>query len=281
MASAFNTILIPVDFSINTELAIKKALELSVPGSTTIHLLHICNGSRNHGEGQPEENKPFTDPEQKLQQWKVMMEDSLEGIHVCCWVTPGRHVHQAVVAKARRIQPDLVIIGKSSHHNWLPFLNTINAAELAAATGSAVLTVKPGAMHQSIKTVVVPVTAETVPQQKMDVLSTLGRRQRLKIHVVGFINDTTVSDSSTGSLFKVYQWLKSRLHCPVEYALLQGNNKPKALLAYAQKINADALLLQPTTETRIGWPNRHITDLLPANSHMQVLTVRHPVEIKN
>jgi nucleotide-binding universal stress UspA family protein len=37
----FRTILLPVDFEINTEMAVKKALELSDPGQTVIHLFHV------------------------------------------------------------------------------------------------------------------------------------------------------------------------------------------------------------------------------------------------
>jgi len=37
----FRTILLPVDFEINTEMAVKKTLELSDPGQTVIHLFHV------------------------------------------------------------------------------------------------------------------------------------------------------------------------------------------------------------------------------------------------
>jgi len=37
----FRTILLPVDFEISTEMAVKKTLELSDPGQTVIHLFHV------------------------------------------------------------------------------------------------------------------------------------------------------------------------------------------------------------------------------------------------
>ncbi len=41
MAATFDKILIPVDFSLNTEIAVKKAVELVGSDATVIHLLHV------------------------------------------------------------------------------------------------------------------------------------------------------------------------------------------------------------------------------------------------
>ena len=41
MSKAFDNILIPVDFSINTEIAVKKAIELTEENNAVIHLLHV------------------------------------------------------------------------------------------------------------------------------------------------------------------------------------------------------------------------------------------------
>ena len=83
-----------------------------------------------------------------------------------------------------------------------------------------------------------------------------------------------VDDHNASALLQVYQWLKTSIHCPVEYAVLQGHNKAKAILAYAEKINADILLVHPETETKIGWLNKQISDVLPPASKMQVLAIQ-------
>ena len=59
----------------------------------------------------------------------------------------------------------------------------------------------------------------------------------------------------------------------MEYAVLYGNNKAKAILNYAKKIQADVLVVHPGSETKIGWPNKNIADMLPAASTMNVLAV--------
>ena len=44
MLNSFKNILIPVDFSVNTDVAIKKAMDLA-EDHTIIHLLHVQNDS--------------------------------------------------------------------------------------------------------------------------------------------------------------------------------------------------------------------------------------------
>lgn len=273
MASAFGNILIPVDFTINTELAIRKAADLAVAGSTTVHLLHVTREADN----KQAEDSAASVAEKQLDVWKVKLETMLPGVTVKCWLAEGGNIHRSIIAKARRIAPDMIIIGRSSYHNWLPFLNTLDPDDLAARTGSVVLTVKPGSMHNTIRAIVVPVT-DKMPQQKLEVLSTLCKRMRLKVYLVGFTKADGDPQNASDTLLRIYQWLKTVLHCSVEYAFLHGANKPKALLAYAARVGADTLLVHPETETRIGWPNRHIADLLPASSKMQVLTVQPSLE---
>jgi hypothetical protein len=44
-------------------------------------------------------------------------------------------------------------------------------------------------------------------------------------------------------------------------------------LQFAEKYDADILLLHNGAETKIGWPGKHIPDVIPPASKVQVLTV--------
>lgn len=271
MASAFNIILVPVDFTVNTEVAVKKALDLAAPGQTMIYLLHILTGSTDSDGAK-------LIAEQKMEAWKMMISDSGEGIKARSVIVSGNNIQADIISRIMSIQPDLVIVGKTSHHNWMPFLNRLNPSEISGKAAVAVLTVRPGCMNNSIRTVVVPVD-DQLPLGKMEILSTLCKKQRLKIHLVSFSRGGKFPDRTIATaLLNVYQWIRTVVRCPVEYAVLQGMNKPRTLLSYAEKINADTLLLYPESETRIGWPKRHIEDLLSPHSKLQVLTVQPPVE---
>ncbi|MGZ8554646.1 MAG: universal stress protein [Chitinophagaceae bacterium] len=276
MPYAFKSILVPVDFTINTEVAVKKALCFADAGAV-IHLLHVQTGMFLGSslvsvglwtDTDGEENSGVL--QTKLQQWKTSIEESPNDISVCSWISTDDSVQEVIEKKAAGLNVDLIVIGKNSHHSWIPFLNTVAPARLAKNTGKAVLTVKPGSIHNNARSIVVPAATDTC-DQKMELIAAICRKFRITVHLVTFIDDSP--EFSSSSLLRMYQGLRNNLQCEVDYTVLHGTNKPRAVLDYAEKIGADILLLKPVSETKIGWLNRHISDVLLPESKLEVLTV--------
>ena len=267
--SSFKNILIPVDFTLNTEVAVSKTLEL-IDQHSTVHLLHTKKyGSFAGGTD--------SELEKKLRQWKETIADYDPLISVQTYIVQSLSVQKAIKTKGKEIGADLIVIGQTSTHYMLPFLKTVLPMQLASSTGIPVLTVKPGALHNRAKTVIVSVTDE-ISETKMNALELLSKKTRLDIHLVTFVNDKNVlPDIAASALLKMYQDLKAKLRCPVKYAVLHGGNKAKSILHYAEKNNADILLVSPKKETQLRWLNGHIADVLPAHSKMQVLAVQPSV----
>lgn len=279
MPFSFKTILVPVDFSINTEVAINKALEVADKEGATLHLMHVWRDTLTWPSLQ--NNKKLYEPAgkatvpsaaQMIAEWKNTIEDTNPHIRVSSWMLRHPSIQQSIEKKAAGLKADLVVIGKKNNHRF-PFLNTVLSGNLAKTTGCAVLTVKPGSLHNKIKTLVVPVT-EDLPRHKMEAMAALCKMKRLKVHLISFMNeDHSPVPFSSSVLLKLYQWLKDTLHCQVEYTVLDTHHKAKALLLYAEKVNPDMLLVNPASETRIGWRNRHIADVVSPGSRVQVLTL--------
>jgi nucleotide-binding universal stress UspA family protein len=271
MLQSFKKILVPVDFTLNTEVAINKTLELIDDDQPVIYLLYVKKPDYSLKKDQ------HPDYIKKLKQWKETIEDYHPSVVVRFSVKKSKSVQTAIKEKAEEINADLIVIGQTSTHYWLPVLKTVLPMRLAASTRIPVLTVKPGALHGKAKTVVVPVTDE-IPDIKIHALELLCKKVRLNIHLVTFVDDKNVlPEISASAVLKTYQWLKAKLRCPVEYAVMHGTNKAKAILQYAENNNADILLVYPKKETQLSWWNRHIPDVLPADSKVQVLAVQPAV----
>lgn len=244
-----------------------------------IHLVHVASnalpglsagvaGEEGQGKGRPS-------PENMMLQWKNSIQQATPHT-VCTWMLYHSSIQQGIEDKAKELKPDLIVIGKNSNHSWFPFLNTVLIAELVESTGTAVLTVKPGSLHNKLKVLVVPVSGP-FPKHKMEAIAALCRKNRLKVHLITYVNeDHMPAGFSAASLLKVYQWLKDMVHCPVEYAVVHGNNRARSVLQYAEKVNADILLVNPATETKLGWMNTHIPDILAPESKVQVLALHLP-----
>lgn len=270
-------IIVPIDFSINAEIALKKAVSLA-DENATIHLLHVSNIPlyRLHllGWMSTSEKTLRSKRADKLNVYKQLVHQSGKRLSVKVCITRSWSTQKAIENKAKTLGADLIVIGKKNNHHFLPFLNKVISASLARKTGAAVLTVKPGATYNKIRTIIVPITSENT-ERKLELIVAFSKKFPLHIHLVTF-NDSKNQpvEIYASSLLRAYQWLKTTTICPIEYCVLHGPNKTKVLLEYAKKSDADVLIVHPQTETRVNWLNVQISDMLPTLSKVEVLAVR-------
>jgi hypothetical protein len=216
-------------------------------------------------------NEGEHDQQTRLNQWKCFIEQESPSISVHYWITNSASVSHSIAKKAAQIDADLIVISKNKSHRLLPFLNTVRPCNIAITTGRTVFTVKPGALHHSIKTVVVPVNGNA-PFHKMRAIEILHSKFRFKVLLVTFLNNHQKNDDfSSATLVQSFRWIKENIRCPVEYTVLHGQNRAKALLRYAELTGADLMLVDPSADTRTGWLDQQIPDVIPAASKIQLL----------
>ena len=268
--------MIPVDFSINTEMAVEKALAFANAPGSDIHFLHVGEikkgYSRIFSRGNLDVNARRNDStKMRLQQLVSDVAEKYNHIHVHATLRNGGNVEKAICEKAAQIKADLVIIGKSSGH-WIPFFNTVQCGRLAKNTGIPVLTVKPGSINQEIRTVVIPVEKQ-FSQSKISGLVNIVKKTRIQICLLAFAGKKDRSHQLPAPLLNSYRFFKKNAFDEVSFNIIREQNKGKAVLNFCKNVNADLLIVNPETETGIGWFNEHISDALPAASKTQILAV--------
>lgn len=280
MEIQFGQILVPVDFTINTQVAIGKALSLAEPGNSVLHLLHVNSVPRknflgynvfskdNSANGSVRAENFIT---AEMQSLKGTIYQERSDIHVMMHTVNDINVEAAIIKKAMEIMPDIILLAKKSHHSLLPFLNTVVPTRIAQQTQIPVLTSKPGSIDHGIKTIVVPI-GKIFPQKKIDIINAFRRRSPLHIRLLAFREDEN-SNQIPGILIHVYRLLRQRALSDIQYETVAGKNKAKAILSYCKKVDADLLIVTPESETKIGWLNKHISDVMPAASKTQVLAI--------
>jgi len=269
MVLHFKDILVPVDFSVNTELAVKKAVELMQDKEGTIHLLYV-RLSIFTGNGKD------ALPAKKMNEWKLSIEEMYPGIHVETYLREGYSVQQQVQSMAIKIQPQLIIIGKHNYHKWFSFLNTIDPDKLGKSTSCPVLTVKLGSLHNKIRSIVFPVKT-FVPNRKIDLLITIAKIYRARIYLVILTDSEKNAEPSPlcQAFVETYRLLKSSLTTPVEHKIATGPNLARASLDFARSINADMILISPDAEARISLLTRQqVNNVVKGNSKLAVLSVQ-------
>lgn len=149
MPASFRNILIPVDFSVNTEVAIKKALEVIEQDGSQIYLFHtqkiIPRAVRMARIvlGKPSYSDRRIVGKVKLNYFQHSITESHRGVKVFVEFKRAKTIETSIIEKANLVKPDVIVIGKHSHHSWFPFLNSVYPNRIAKATGCPVLTVNP------------------------------------------------------------------------------------------------------------------------------------------
>lgn len=281
MNSCFNTVLIPVDFTVSTDVALQKALSLCTEQGGSIHLLHVpqkpavrLSGFYRLLFGTSKQEQIYAERQarEKIEQLAMLVRDCRKETTVLGWIANGT-IETVISEKAKEIGADLIVIGKNSHHSLLPFLNTVVSSRIAKKTGIAVLTAKPGSINFPIKTVVIPVSEE-FSDKKMAMINALRKKAWIQIRLVSFVRESNMQHVLPQALLHAYRRLKNNLINEVTCKVLHGPNKALAILRYCEEVDADLLIVSPGSETRIGWLNKHISDVLPVRSKTQVLAIR-------
>jgi nucleotide-binding universal stress UspA family protein len=270
MAVAFNRILIPVDFSMNTETAVNKAIGLAGTDETVIHLLHVVRPGR----------KALTRfkawvVERDLYQWKYKIQEASANIHVKTEVLRGYSVQQTIIECAAVLNPDLIILGKQHNHRRWFFSRQISPDVVAKKSNCPVLTAKPGSIDSRTKVIVLPIR-NFLPERKLEWAVLLAKKYKAQVHLLAIGEDAGQKDGLLSQVFlQAYHHLREKLHHPIEYSASTRHHPAKAALDYAELIMADMIVVNPDTESGIsGFTGfRHLSDLLKRDSKIQVLDV--------
>ena len=270
MAIAFDKILIPVDFSLNTEIAVKKAAGLVGSGEAVLHLLHVMRPGR-HAVYQ------FRSwaVEKELEQWKDTIRSTYPKLRVRTHILKGRSAQRMIIECAEMLKPDLIIIGRQNNRRRWSFPGGISPDSIAKKSDCPVLTVKPGSLDSRTRVIVIPIR-DFLPERKLEWGVLLARRYKAQVHLLAIQENPQPAQWVLPQVFlKAYHHLREHLHHPIEYSSSGRHSPARAALNYAEMIMADMIVVNPRTESGISGfaRSRHISDLLGKNSKIQVLDV--------
>ena len=278
MPGLFKNILVPVDFSDNTEIAITQAIKLSCTENSIIHLLHVTDSKNTYSINSilsqlvsPQKKKSAEKITGRLQEWKQAIEETDPNKTVITHILKGV-VESSIKNLAEEIKPQLIIVGKKTGKKHNRFFNPVCPNHLAKTTGCPVLTVMRRTIDTKIKIMVVPV-GSFIPTRKIGLVVEFAKLYRAEIHLVA-IPDISAKETDSNPFLETYRILKANLTNSIEYHLLRGNNFPKAILDYAERIGADLIFVNPGTETRISmFTGKHINDALKTSFKLKILSL--------
>jgi len=269
-------ILIPIDFSTNTETVLGKIIALIEPCNSVIHLLHVVKplpkGDQKtlfvfHG------NVTYQDEEAqriKLYELKQNLFKLLPSLKVNTHVVRGKNIQQHIIEKSNELNAELIVIIKERRRKLFALAHSVNATLIVKETNAAVLIANPHAIPNKIKSIVLPVNA-SVPERNLELLAALAGKQKPVVHLVT-ISDKNETPDKRNNFINTYRTLSDFLHYPVEYKVLSSHLFSKVLLGYEKNIMADLIFVNPFEEKKISSINRtDISDKISPDSKLCVL----------
>jgi nucleotide-binding universal stress UspA family protein len=276
----FRNILVPVDFTDCSEMAIRKAIELSEPIGSVIALLYIARplfslkifSSTGYLITPATEILFESEIRKKVMEYEVLAANYASAIQFKTIISEPGKIQKRIEKVAGLFDPDLIVICK--RRSFWPFSNMIFPGRIAKKTNSPVLTIQQGSTGVGIKNIVLPVTHK-VPFRKLEMAVSLAKKFNANIHLMTFPDFVPGQDNMEKAFIDSYYNIKKNTSLNIRHGALKGQDIARAILTYSESINADIILVNPQSESNVHLitGNRHISDLLPKDSSIQVLDI--------
>ncbi len=279
----YKNILIPIDSLHHAQVAAEKALELSDPHETCIHLVSVIRFNSFwqrllYTEAIVKQQRYFTKrkalADKKNEAVKTRIAQIAPSTIVKSSIVIETAVSDNLIRYTMNHEIDLVINTQRktvSRFNWF---KKDWSEELARKASVAVLTVTKGCLNHPIKSILLPVKS-FVPERKIQVALAYAKRYNAHIHLVTLLdNNDSSAKIRVDAFYLTYKILSEYGHAP-QYKILQGADSDAALLRYADQIKADMILVNPEKKKRMpGLMHQKITDMLNPLSALHILTLK-------
>lgn len=277
MNKLFNNILVSVDFSKESEEAIKEAIEIANRFQCNIHLLHVVAP------------RLFSIQKRKPDSWKN--ESSVDTHEAKLYALHNRYTYQldaglvmqaslrngdvetSIVEFTMKNQIDLIVIGKAKFFSLLRMVKPLNITRLSKKVNCPVFTVQPKTKKKNWNNIVLPVNAD-LPIRKIMFASYLAKKFNSRIHLIAMKHNAQSGPDATVYMYKAYQLLKDNTNLRIECHTVQGENLAESTLRYAQKVDAGLIVVNPGKESFVsGFLNRFFAAFFFNDKGIPVMTV--------
>jgi nucleotide-binding universal stress UspA family protein len=251
-------ILVPVDFTEQSYIALKEAINLAKISNSKLTLLSIVEESgffsRVFGDKSKEESERLKKiTKDKLEEIaKETMETS--GVDIRAMVSYGK-VYSEINEVAQLVGADYIVMGTEGNPKKVKKLIGSNAYRVVTTSKIPVITIK-GKQHKNCDTIVLPLDLEKETKEKVSNAIEFARIYDATIKVVTVIKsnlETTDAQKLKVNLNQVFKFILSKgVKCESEILFKTGKaNVSDEIIEYSENVNADLIMIMTQQESDI------------------------------
>lgn len=255
-----NHILVPIDFSDQSLIALKQSYNLARLTKADLTLINVIDQSFHLPFFSVKEDKSIEKKIQKALE-KLAEETAKEsGIVVNILVVSGK-VYEEVHKAAKKLKCSFIIMGTNGSHGLKKFIGS-NALRVIREAPCPVISIKGKKHRTGCKTIVLPLDLTKETKEKVAKAIEIANLFGSTINLVSAItsDDEFIINKLKRQMNQVHEFvLQHNVPCQIEF--LHGGDISEDTVEYAKKIKADLIMIMTQEET---W-----TDIMFINSAAQ------------
>lgn len=251
-------ILIPVDFSETSLLAIKHGAFLAKYTKGDVYLLHVINKKYEH-YAVVEQPMHISNPEKyekgatnKLNELASKVKSEY-GVPVNTLVAIGNATNEIIKA-GDEIKADLIVMGTHGYSPIEEFVIGSNTLKVINKSNCPVMTMSQNATKFGYTNVLLPIDTSGHSRQKVHYAIEFSKTFSAHLHVLGLIgkNDANEDEGMEIVMNQIKKLAKEKdVTCTTEI-LKDLKNRADATIQYAGKKNADVIVIMADQETELS-----------------------------
>ncbi len=277
---AKNRILVPIDFSDQSFIALEQSYNLSRLTNAELFLLHVIDEAFHMPFIGAKEDKSMEKKVQKAMERLADETSSKAGIEVQVMVSKGK-IYEEIQKAAKKLKCSFIIMGTAGSTGLKRFIGS-NALRVIRESPCPVITIK-GKKHRSgCKDIVLPLDLQKETKEKVSKAIELSKLFGSTIHLITILpnDDEFIVNKLTRQLQQVREFLEEH-KVPCDSELIEGDDIAEEVVKYSKKVKADLIMVM--TQQEMDWTDMFISPAAQTiinSSDIPVLSIR-PMERKD
>jgi len=251
------TILVPIDFSEQSLIALKQSYNLAKLSHSSITILNVIKtGSGFWGVFSDDDKKEYElKVERKLKETaKNIADETGIDVHI---ITRKGNAYEEIMRVANYLKPMLIVMGTSSGAFIARKIVGSRTLHVIKTSDYPVLSIKGNPPLNGCRNILLPIDASKHTTQKIDFAIELAKIFNSKITVVTAISKSNISKIETvnATLLEISSKIRSeKIICNTDFIYAEDDKSKmaKALLKYAHKVKADIVTIMTQQERDIS-----------------------------
>ncbi len=261
MSNLSNQILVPIDFSEQSIIALGQSYNLARLSKADIVLIHVIDDSSYLPFFQKKEDKEL---EQKISDElkKLATETtSKTGVKVSTLIRKGK-IYETIQEVATELNCSFIVMGTNGSVGLKRFIGS-NALRVIRESPCPVITIKGKKHRTGCKNIVLPLDVTKETKEKVNTAIEFAELFGSTIHLITVLNtdDEFIVNKLKRQMNQVHEFIREQnIPCTVEFIL--GDDIPKEVIEFADRNKSDLIMIM--TQQELNW-----TDLMFISSSAQ------------